>query len=277
MRTILDNPLTQSALGKQTDSPIQYDPSLLYPVPRTLKRDDLQLSNSLPFTGMDVWTAYELSWLNEKNKPEIAIAEFIFPCDSPHLIESKSFKLYLHSLSETVFHSFDDIQKTLCTDLSIASGSPVEVTLKKLQTAALTLAPSFAGDSLDALDVSCIKAPLQVELLTTTPTIVEETLCSDLLRSNCLVTGQPDWGSIQITYRGPKINREGLLRYLISYRYSQGFHEHCVERIFMDILMRCKPAELAISAKYTRRGGLDISPYRSNTTILVNNNRLVRQ
>lgn len=277
MTHINDQTLAQSALGKKSANVTHYDPTLLFPVPRTLKRDALALTNELPFSGVDLWNAYELSWLNEKNKPEIAFAQFLFPCTSRNLIESKSFKLYLHSLNETVFSSWDDVKQTLINDLSKAAETEVTVRLYPLSQCPLTLQSSPMGESLDALDVSCTKEEVQVAALKTESTITHETLCSDLLKSNCLVTDQPDWGSVQITYRGPKINREGLLRYIISYRYHQGFHEHCVERIFMDILRQCKPSELTVTAKYTRRGGLDINPYRTNTTIPFDESRLIRQ
>lgn len=273
-----DNPLSTSALGKHTTYKEQYDPSILFSVPRDLKRKALLLSNPLPFEGVDLWNAYELSWLNPKLKPEIACAQFMFPCESSCLIESKSLKLYLHSLNETVFSSWDDVQKTLSHDLSKAANAAVDIKLYRLHDNPVTLHKHFLGESLDNLDVTCTKSEVQVEALSTTDTFVQETLCSDLLKSNCLVTGQPDWGSIQIAYKGPAIDRAGLLRYLISYRYHQGFHEHCVERIFMDILRQCKPEQLSVHAKYTRRGGLDINPYRTtDSTLPIDDSRLIRQ
>ena len=272
-----DNPLSRSLLGKQVASIEHYSPELLFSVARALKREDILGSSPLPFHGVDIWNAYELSWLNPKNKPEIALAQFCFPCESPNLIESKSLKLYLHSFNETTFASQDRVQQTLIQDLSEACGMPVAVTLFKPEDVPLQLMRQLPGESLDAIDIACTKTALQTDALIASTEIVQETLCSNLLKSNCLVTGQPDWGSIQIRYHGPKLNREGLLRYLISHRYTQGFHEHCVERIFMDILQYGRPHELTVTAKYTRRGGLDINPIRSNTQLKIDTSRLIRQ
>lgn len=258
----------QSPLGKPSDYQSDYDPSLLFPIARQPKRDELGLGGTLPFFGIDIWNAYEVSWLNMRGKPQIAIAGITVTADSPNIVESKSFKLYLNSFNQVRLGGSEALLDLLRADLSAAFGSPVQVTLTtpdqfdKLQMAELE------GMLLDRLDI-------EVEQYTPDPLLlkssqeespVEETLVSHLLKSNCLVTGQPDWGSVQIRYVGSPINQEGLLKYLIGFRNHNEFHEQCVERIFMDILRQCKPQKLAVYARYTRRGGLDINPWRSNFT-----------
>ncbi|MBN2647789.1 MAG: NADPH-dependent 7-cyano-7-deazaguanine reductase QueF [Thiotrichales bacterium] len=253
----------KSLLGKITPYCAQYDPCLLFPIPRHEKRSELGIV-ALPFTGLDIWTAYEVSWLNLKGKPEVRIAEFAFQVDSPNLIESKSFKLYLNSFNGTRFDSEETVRQTMIKDLSAASGEEVAVEFKKLAGHELLLG-ELPGVNLDDLDIEVNHYQVTPDLLTTSDEWVEEeTLNSHLLKSNCLVTAQPDWGSVVIRYRGLRIVEEGLLKYLISFREHNEFHEQCVERIFMDIMSHCAPERLTVYARYVRRGGLDINPYRSN-------------
>lgn len=258
----------QSPLGKPSDYQSDYDPSLLFPIARQPKRDELGLSGTLPFFGIDIWNAYEVSWLNMRGKPQIAIASITVPADSPNIVESKSFKLYLNSFNQVRLGGSEALLDLLRADLSAAFGSPVQITLAtpdqfgKLQMAELE------GMLLDRLDIEVDQYTPDPLLLKSSleESPVEETLISHLLKSNCLVTGQPDWGSVQIHYVGTPIDQEGLLKYLIGFRNHNEFHEQCVERIFMDILRQCKPQKLAVYARYTRRGGLDINPWRSNFT-----------
>lgn len=261
------DPSLHSPLGKSTEYRSDYAPELLYPIPRQIKRDELGIrADALPFTGEDLWNGYELSWLNPKGKPVVAVAQFYIPADSPNLIESKSFKLYLNSLNQTPFADNDTVAATLTRDLSQAAGKPVRVVLQTLghHTQAEIGIPD--GILLDEQDIDCQHYQPTPSLLTAAPQAapVEETLYSHLLKSNCLVTGQPDWAMVVIRYRGQPIDRAGLLRYLVSFRNHNEFHEQCVERIYTDLQSHCKPDALAVYARYTRRGGLDINPFRSS-------------
>lgn len=256
--------LNQSPLGQKTHYVDTYSPALLYPIPRKLARDKIRMDLSLPFTGADLWSGFELSWLNPKGKPEVALADFSFPCTSPNVVESKSFKLYLNSFNASSFHSLEEVEKIIKKDLSNAAGSVVEVNLYSLDTLQIRPIEDFSGICLDKLDITTDIYQVDINLLQTSSTYAEESLYSNLLKSNCLATGQPDWGSVFIKYKGPKIDHEGLLRYIISFRKHAGFGEHCVEHIFSDILNQCKPNKLTVYARYTRRGGLDINPFRSN-------------
>lgn len=255
----------QSQLGQATPYCSQYDATLLFPIPRREKRSEIGINgNALPFNGLDIWTAFEISWLNAKGKPVVRIAEFAFQASSPNLIESKSFKLYLNSFNGTKFHSEDEVIKTMEADLTAASGAPVVVDFRSMQGHEL-LFGELPGENLDDLDIEVNTYSVEPALLKTDDQQVEEeTLNSHLLKSNCLVTSQPDWGSVVIRYAGQKINREALLKYIISFREHNEFHEQCVERIFSDIMQICRPVKLTVYARYVRRGGLDINPYRSN-------------
>ena len=268
-----------SPLGKTSTYIDQYDASLLFPIARQEKRDELGIEKQLPFHGVDIWNAYELSWLNDKGKPVVALAEFFIPASSPNLVESKSFKLYLNSFNQTRFQSVQQVQKLLENDLSVAAGASVKVTVVMLQQAGNSAdIQSIDAICIDELDIEISDDQTKPELLSTEAGDVHERLCSHLLKSNCLVTGQPDWGSVFIEYRGPKINRESLLKYLISFRQHNEFHEQCVERIFMDLKARCHCDELTVYARYVRRGGLDINPYRTDVADgFADNTRLVRQ
>ena len=255
-----------SPLGKQSAYVTQYEPGLLFPIARQGKRDELGIAGTLPFFGVDIWNAYEVSWLNLRGKPQVAIATVTVPADSPNIIESKSFKLYLNSFNQTRLAGTEALLQLLRADLSAGFGSPVQVSLTLPEDFAKFHMGELEGLLLDRLDIEVDNYSPAPELLTANfeEAAVEETLVSHLLKSNCLVTGQPDWGSVQIRYAGAQINQEGLLRYLIGFREHNEFHEQCVERIFMDILTHCKPQKLAVYARYTRRGGLDINPWRSN-------------
>lgn len=255
-----------SPLGKPSVYCTQYDPSLLFSIARQGKRDEIGLSGTLPFFGMDIWNAYELSWLNMRGKPQVAIAKFLAPADSPNIIESKSLKLYLNSFNQTKLGGTDALLELLRADLSAGFGAPVQIVLNTPDTFDKTTMAELAGMSLDRLDIEVDDYTPDATLLSANhdESPIEETLVSHLLKSNCLVTGQPDWASVQIRYVGTPISHEGLLRYIIGFREHNEFHEQCVERIFTDILRQCKPQKLAVYARYTRRGGLDINPWRSN-------------
>lgn len=275
----MDKTGNHSPLGRAVGYADQYNPELLFPIPRQQARDSLGISASaLPFNGVDIWNAYELSWLNPGGRPEVACAEFRIPCESANIIESKSFKLYLNSLNQSRFTSVEQLGSTLSTDLSAAAGATVEVLIKRLDSDEGMAISRLQGDCLDQLDITIDDYRPDPALLGVNgDEEVQEQLYSHLLRSLCPVTGQPDWGSVEINYRGPRINREGLLKYIIGYRQHQEFHEQCVERIFSDIMARCKPVALSVSARYLRRGGLDINPCRSNTGAVAENIRLLRQ
>jgi len=269
----------QSPLGQSTVYADRYDPSLLFPIPRAGKRAEIGVGNTLPFHGVDIWNAYELSWLDARGKPVVAIAEFRVPATSPNIIESKSFKLYLNGFAQERVADAATLAATLTRDLSHAAGADIQVRLNDI-TAARHSVVDLDGHLLDDqhIDIDHYGPPeasfLQVDA--DAPT-VEETVVSHLLRSNCPVTGQPDWGSVQIAYRGWPIDRAGLLRYLISFRNHNEFHEQCVERIYVDVMTRCAPERLSVYARYTRRGGLDINPFRSSVPASPANSRGARQ
>ena len=268
------------SLGKQVDYEFEYNPDLLQGVPRSLSRDTLNLAGSgLPFDGIDTWTGYELSWLNLKGKPNVAILECHVPITSKNLIESKSFKLYLNSFNQTKFASAEDVQQVLQADLSACAGEPVEVKLILPEQFSSLQFQEFNGTLLDSLDVEIDQYSPNTQYLTVAKSEagVQETLVSHLLKSNCLITSQPDWASIQIRYEGKAIEHEGLLKYLISFRQHNEFHEQCVERIYNDIMKHCQPDKLTVCARYTRRGGLDINPFRSNYEAPYANHRQARQ
>ncbi|MEP7186263.1 MAG: NADPH-dependent 7-cyano-7-deazaguanine reductase QueF [Rhodanobacter sp.] len=268
-----------SPLGKETAYPDRYDSKLLFPISRSDKRAELGVAEPLPFHGVDIWNAYELSWLDQRGKPVVALAEIRVPAASPHIIESKSFKLYLNGFAQERIADADTLSTTLMHDLSAAAGAVVSVTLSEARATSLPVA-TLQGALLDDQDIEIDDyGPPRSDFLTTDATAqpIEEMLVSHLLRSHCPVTGQPDWGSVQIAYRGAPINHEGLLRYLISFRTHNEFHEQCVERIFVDLMENCAPQQLSVYARYTRRGGLDINPFRSSTPASPDNIRTVRQ
>ncbi len=257
-------------LGHQTEYVSVYAPQLLFPIRRAESRGLLGITVDLPFYGVDIWTGYELSWLDAQGKPIVAVAEFIIPCASDFMIESKSFKLYLNSFNQTRFNCLSDVENILEKDLSRVANASVEVHVRPLSS----LSVNDSLQSIAQLQGSCIdELPVTIEhyhptaalLSVASGVVIEESLHSHLLKTNCPVTGQPDWASIQIEYKGNKIEQESLLRYIVSFREHQDFHEHCVERIFTDILRECKPQTLTVYARYTRRGGLDINPFRTTS------------
>ncbi|QLB21494.1 NADPH-dependent 7-cyano-7-deazaguanine reductase QueF [Vespertiliibacter pulmonis] len=269
-------------LGKSTNYADQYDPTLLQGVPRKLNRDDLAITEKQPFTnGTDLWTAYEISWLNVKGLPQVAIADIKLDFRSENLIESKSFKLYLNSFNQTKFSSMEEVRRIIEKDLVNCANGNVSVTLYSL--------PYYTNQRIIALDGVCIddqdieisdytfSPELLMNITNESEEIVQEKLVSHLLKSNCLITQQPDWGTVQIHYVGKRLDREKLLRYLVSFRQHNEFHEQCVERIFCDLMKFAAPEKLTVYARYTRRGGLDINPFRSNFEQLSENYRLARQ
>jgi 7-cyano-7-deazaguanine reductase len=282
----------QSPLGKASAYADRYDASLLFPIARATKREELGLKAHAPspFFGADMWTAFELSWLNLRGKPQVALAHFTIPCESPNIIESKSFKLYLNSFNHSQFPDAEAVLAHLRADVNEAVWRGVTVQssvgVRLIGPELFDREPIYELDglNLDRLDIECNRYTPAPDLLQTVDNPgsaqgpVSEVLVSNLLKSNCLVTGQPDWGSVQISYTGAAIEQEGLLQYLVSFRNHNEFHEQCVERIFMDIWTRCKPLKLTVYARYTRRGGLDINPFRtSHPQALPGNTRMARQ
>ena len=269
-----------SPLGKSSEYIATYTPSLLFPIPRAAKWAELGLSaETLPYQGVDFWNCFELSWLLPSGKPVVAMGEFAIPADSPNIIESKSFKLYLNSLNQSVFSSADELVTVLVQDLSAAAGKPVGVRVRSLAEVTADGVQAAPGICIDELDVAISNyAQPQPELLRCDAArVVEESLHSHLLKSNCPVTGQPDWGTLVVEYRGLALDHASLLAYLVSFRQHADFHEQCVERIFLDLQRLLKPEHLMVYARYVRRGGLDINPYRSSGPISPDNQRLVRQ
>ncbi len=276
----INNPtnVTDAPLGKAVDYPSVYGPELLFAIPRATGRAELGLSPKneadavLPFAGEDMWTAYEISWCDSQGKPLVVVGEFIVPCDSPYIVESKSLKLYLNSLNQHRFASLQAARQTIADDLSHVAGAPVAVRLYSIDEYAGKGLTVFKGQCLDQLDVDCsiyqpdanlLKFADSTDSAESSDDSVDESLYSHLMKSNCPVTGQPDWATLVVRYSGRAICHRSLLLYVVSYREHQGFHEHCVERVFLDILQHCQPSTLMVSARYTRRGGLDINPTRT--------------
>ncbi|WP_447856978.1 NADPH-dependent 7-cyano-7-deazaguanine reductase QueF [Pseudomonas aeruginosa] len=276
----MQHPAEHSPLGKTSEYVSSYTPSLLFPISRTAKWAELGLSaETLPYRGVDIWNCYELSWLTPAGKPVVAIGEFSIPADSPNIIESKSFKLYLNSLNQSAFDSREALRAVLQKDLSAAAGAPVGVRLRSLDEVAEEGIGRLPGRCIDELDIAVdgYEQPRPELLRCDAGRIVEEQLYSHLLKSNCPVTGQPDWGTLVVDYRGPALDPASLLAYPVSFRQHQDFHEQCVERIFLDLQRLLQPQALSVYARYVRRGGLDINPYRSLAEVAPDNRRLVRQ
>lgn len=277
----IENLINQLPLGKTTGYIDHYDNTLLKAVPRELNRQPLGLlSDQLPFIGSDLWNLYELSWLNNKGLPQVAIGEVIIDAKSANLIESKSFKLYLNSFNQTRFENWQQVTNCLQNDLTDCAKGVVSVKLYPLSAIEGQKIIGFNGVCIDNIDIEISDYQYRPDLLSTinSTAIVEETLVSHLLKSNCLITQQPDWGSIQIHYSGQKIDHASLLRYLVSFRHHNEFHEQCVERIYCDIQKYCQPEWLTVYARYTRRGGLDINPIRTNRSDHIHlKQRLTRQ
>ncbi|NVD35081.1 NADPH-dependent 7-cyano-7-deazaguanine reductase QueF [Marinobacter lutaoensis] len=272
--------LHDAPLGKSSEYPEHYDPTLLFPVARQENRRRLGLDDGRwPWFGEDLWQAWEVSWLRPGGVPAVAWAEIHVPADSPSIIESKSLKLYLNSLNQEVFASPERLRAVVSEDLSGAAGAPVRVQLREVDTGAMAEGRPKGYELIDdepVADVIYHYAPESLRLRDGAER-VSERLCSHLLKSNCPVTGQPDWGTLLIEYTGPRIDRSALLRYIVSFRNKQDFHEHCVETVFTDLMARCKPEALTVCARYTRRGGLDINPWRSTSPGGGAGPRLIRQ
>jgi len=274
--------LKKLTLGKPTHYSNEYNPELLQAVPRKLNRDELNvIDNNLPFIGEDVWYGYELSWLNNKGKPIVAVAEFRFSCHSPSIVESKSFKLYLNSFNQSKFNSWQHVKDHLINDLSKTSGMLAKVMLFPVSTCSALEINEPSAICIDELDITIKNYQLNPSVLNQSSSmkkeVITESLVSHLLKSNCLITNQPDWASVYITYTGQAINHASLLEYLISFRQHNEFHEQCVERIFCDLKEHCEISELTVFARYTRRGGLDINPFRSTSTKYAPTTRTLRQ
>jgi 7-cyano-7-deazaguanine reductase len=253
-----------SPLGRATDYPDRYDPALLFPIERAAQREAIGLRGTLPFGGVDLWTAYEITWLDAHGKPQVAVGRFRIPADSQRIVESKSLKLYLGSFAQEPAAESGELARRIESDLARACGAPIAVALTTPTDFAAAGFASLPGESLDDIAIAAdVYEPTPALLVAGGPQ-VEETLRSALFRSCCPVTGQPDFGDVMIRYRGPQIDRTGLLRYLVSYRRHAAFHESCVERMFVDVLDRCGPRALTVYARFLRRGGVDINPFRSN-------------
>jgi 7-cyano-7-deazaguanine reductase len=272
--------MDHGTLGKATLYSDQYDAGLLFPISRQSGREALGIAAPLPFIGQDIWNAYELSWLDKDGRPRCGLAEFVFPADTPQIIESKSFKLYLNSFNQTRIGDSERLRQMLQVDLSKACGGNVHVTLLPAAAGHAFPIDILTGEVIDDLevDINYYGPPEPLYLTISEESQVGETLVSHIFRSNCPVTNQPDWASIQIRYLGKRIEREGLLRYLVSYRTHNGFHENCIEHIFIDLMRQCQPLQLSVYGRFTRRGGLDINPYRSTEGMRMPGNiRLIRQ
>lgn len=276
---VRDKPLSNPTLplGRESDYPTHYDPGVLFAIPRADSRAALDLA-VLPFHGVDIWNAWELTWLDPNGMPQVATAEIRVPADSASLIESKSLKLYLNSFAMTRYPNRTVVQDLISADLSECAGGAVTVKLAGHDDVVVNVVKILPGDCLDELAVQCDKFDVDPSLLRSDASkIVNESLHTHLLRSLCPVTAQPDIGSLAIHYDGPKIDRNALLQYIVSYREHNDFHEACIERMFTDLQHYCGARSLSVFARYQRRGGLDINPFRSNFESDVPNLRLWRQ
>lgn len=268
-----------SPLGKKTVYNDQYDPIVLYAVNRDQDRNAIGIdAQDLPFQGVDIYNFFDLTWLNSKNIPEYGMLSLYVSCESPNIVEAKSLKLFLLSFANSQFQSINDILTTLEQDLANAFGTKIRVSLANVLSDFMHIESRFTGINLDNLEINCVDKEINPDLLKSDPTqSANEQLCTDLLKFGCPVTGKPNWGSVRITYNGPKIDQASLLQYIISYRNYKGLQEQCIERIFNDILKHCKPEKLTVEGRYTRRGGLDINPVRTNVDYNPPNMRLFRQ
>jgi len=272
--------LKNSMLGKETNYATQYHPDILFPMARVDKRNEIGIPDKLPFYGIDSWNHYEVSWLDLRGKPIVAVVEIVYDCSSPCIVESKSLKLYFNSFNNTKFKDPLAVKNAIKNDLEPRIGAEVVVNVFLLDTVKdHKIMTQLHGICLDTLDIECSSYTTDPSYLKTQTDIVNETVYSNLLKSNCLVTNQPDWGTVQIAYRGNKIDHAGLLQYIVSFRNHNEFHEQCIERIFIDIMRYCQPEELTVYGRYTRRGGLDINPFRTTQRDYgqVDNTRLFRQ
>lgn len=254
-----------------------YTPELLFAIPRKSKRDEIGVPEKLPFHGRDYWMAYEISWLNLQGKPQIAWAQFSFPCDSECIIESKSMKLYLNSFNQSRYASMTEVEEVIRKDYSVLLNCEVEVKLFPPSWDKHPPRQDFTGICVDGLEVETDVYQVNANLLKVEEEVVDEAIYSHLLKSNCLVTHQPDWAAVWVHYVGKKIDHTSFLKYIISFREHYEFHEQCIERIYMDILNHCKPEKLTVFGKYSRRGGIEIEPYRSNFESAPQSFKIIRQ
>jgi 7-cyano-7-deazaguanine reductase len=266
----------KNPLGKNISHAKSYDPSQLFPIEREEARSLLSIDTP-PFTGSDIWNCYELSWLNASGKPGVGIGRFIIPFESKYIVESKSMKLYLNSFNLTGFDSVSEVKKAIENDLSNACGSDVEVSIILPESFNQEKIHGPKGICIDSIDIKMESYRLSSNYLKTGDNNADELLYSNLLRTNCPVTSQPDWATLFIKYTGKEIEKASLLKYIVSFREHSGFHENCVETIFVDIMRRCKPEKLLVNARFTRRGGIDINPYRSNYGVTLVDERVIRQ
>ena len=272
--------MTDNPLGSQTEHPKQYQPEVLYPISRLASRSFLGIDKKIRMFGLDHWQAYELSWLSSSGKPQVGIGEFYFNSESENIVESKSLKLYLNSLNQERYKSTETVRSLVEQDLSSISRSEVQVVIHLLDEIENEVFSARVGKCIDHVDVELIAQQPDSQLLNITELDSDdEVLYSDLFRSNCPVTGQPDWASVEIRYTGKNISESSLLAYLISFREHLGYHEECAERIFRDIMLKCEPSELRVGMNFLRRGGLDINVYRSTAAVTSDsvNSRLIRQ
>lgn len=280
--------LKTGPLGESSQYAEGYSPKRLFPMPRAEGRSAVGLLGALDWYGQDIWTGYEFSWLNERGKPEVAVLRLTVAAASSHIVESKSMKLYLNGYAQTRFDSTSKVRDRLTEDLSHAFGGAVAVELVALAEPSLGVS-ELPGYCLDELDVEITDYQRNPDLLVlaatqgaketkeTKETPVTQVLTTHLFRSLCPVTAQPDWASVIVSYSGAAIDQAGLLKYLVSYRQHQAFHETTVERIYADIWERCQPERLSVSGRFLRRGGLDISPTRSSESQPMDMSRLSRQ
>ena len=257
---------TKNQLGQETEYVTTYTPSLLAPIPRATQRGALGIAKDpLPFRGFDIWNAYEFTWLNSRGKPEVALAQIQVPSQSANIIESKSLKLYLGSYSGTKFGLRAEVVSALEADLALVAGTPVSVTLLSPEQVQHNGIVPTVGQSLDLLDIDVDEYDWNPDFLVReSDTTVRESLYTNLFMAKCPMTGQPDCASVMIQYHGASISHEGILKYLISYREHSEFAEQIAERIFVDLMIRCAPDTLTVQARFSRRGGIDINPYRSH-------------
>ncbi len=275
----MDHPFSDTPLGRKTTYVDTYTPSLLCPVPRWDAREELGLApDALPFHGMDAWNVYELSWLNARGLPQVAMAEIIIPCTTRNLVESKSLKLYINSFANSRFDSRQAVRNAIESDLGACVEGAVDVQVMTLSEAEQVPLWQPAGTCLDVLDLEVDNYEHDPQLAGTEQGADRtETLYSHLLRSRCPVTGQPDWGTLVVRYTGAPFNHAGLLRYIVSLRNHEALHEQLIERIFCELREQCQPRHLTVQGRFTRRGGVDINPFRSDFEDMPPNRRVVRQ
>lgn len=278
---------THGILGQSTSYPKTYAPDMLYPIPRALGRANLALPADALSIGMDWWQVFEMSWLNLHGISQVAMARLAIPATSDYIVESKSLKLYFNSLNFTEFDNQQAVKATVEKDLSACLKTDVTLEIFEVNIANSLPISAPQGDCIDnALDSSDKKIAIVSNVNPSSLTVAHQgasdsqlqILHSHLLRSNCPVTNQPDWGTLEIQIDSQPIDRAGLLEYILSFRQHNGFHEQCVEQIFSDLTQVFAPKTLMVRAWYTRRGGIDINPCRvSDISLLPPPSRLNRQ